>query len=37
MVNKINFLKTGDKEYALDNILHFVSNIQIAVIFVVNM
>ena len=37
MVNQIIFLKTGGKEYALDNILHFVSNIEKAVIFVVNM
>ena len=37
MVNKRNFLNTGGKEYALYNILHFVSNIEIAVMFVVNM
>ena len=37
MVNKRKFLKTGGKEYALYNILHFVSNIEIAVIFVVKM
>ena len=37
MVNKRSFLKTGGKEYGLDHISHFVSNIEIAVIFVVNM
>ena len=41
MVNKRNFLKTGGKAggkaYGLDQISHFVSNIEIAVMFVVNM
>ena len=37
MLNKRHFLNTGGNEYALYNILHFVSNIEIGVMFVVNM
>ena len=37
MVNKRNFLKTAGKAYGLDQISHFVSNIEMAVMFVLNM
>ena len=37
MVNKRKLLKTEGKEHALYNISHFVSNIEIVVIFVVKM